>query len=430
MVGGSSSLNGMLYMRGDPTDFDDWAQAGAPGWSYADLEPYFRRIERYVDGDAPHLGDAGPLHLESRFHHGTHPASVDFVAAAERRGHRHVDSFDGPDGVAGCGFFLVNIRDGRRFGAREAYLESVLSRDTLTLWPDTRVVRLNLERGRCVGVTVVRDGAPTVVRATREVVLASGAAESPKLLMLSGIGGEQHLRDVGVPVRHALEGVGENFHDHVAVGVEFEKARDVQLSDFLGDAAVFHRSTREWVGADLETLLAVQTFEDGELAGGLSMRTALLRPMSRGTVRLHSADPEAPPLLDPRFLSADSDVERLATGVREALGIASTDPLSSWIDGLGDNAGLNSAMTDTGLYEWVQANAVSFWHIAGGCRMGLDERAVVDAELRVHGVGTLRVVDASVMPSVPSGHNQAAVLAIAERASDLLLGRRPLAAGA
>jgi choline dehydrogenase len=329
--------------------------------------------------------------------------------------------------VAGIGYWLLNTRDGRRFGAREAYLEPALSRQTLTLWPDSRVIGLNLQRGRCTGVSVVRDGVPTVARAAQEVVLAASTAESPKLLMLSGIGPQQHLRDIGIPVRHALEGVGENFHDHVFVGVEFDKARDVPPSDFAGDAGLFSRSTPDWVGADLETAFGVQAFEEGQITGGLWMRIALLRPMSRGTVRLRSGDPEAPPRLDPRFLTADSDTERLATGVREALAIAATEPLTSWIRQPADNAGLTAADTDTGLRAWVRANAASFAHVAGACRMGLDEQAVVDPELRVYGVGGLRVVDVSVMPSVTSSHCQGAVMAIAERASDLILGHAPLA---
>src|SRR5206468_2542555 len=196
LVGGSSSVNGMLWTRGDPTDFDGWAQAGAPGWAYADLLPYFQRVEGYAGTHAPHLGDGGPVHLESRLGHGDSRASHDFVAAAEARGHRNGGDFNTPNGAAGAGFFTVNVRDGRRYGVRNAYLEPALSRNSLELWADSRVIALNCEGSRCVGVTISRGGASLVVRAGREVVLAASTVETPKVLLLSGIGPEQHLREL------------------------------------------------------------------------------------------------------------------------------------------------------------------------------------------------------------------------------------------
>jgi choline dehydrogenase len=262
------------------------------------------------------------------------PAELDFVAAAQARGHRHADDFNGPGGPAGAGVVTVNVRHGRRFGAREAYLEPALSRDTLTLWADTRAISVNLEAGRCFGVTVIRDGASTVVRAGSEVVLAASAVETPKLLMLSGVGPERHLRDLDIPVRHALAGVGANFHDHASVGFQFESTREVPLTDYIFDSAVFIRSQPDWIGADLETLCYVQSFRNGQLRAGIGIRTGLLRPMSRGTIRLRSSDPMEPAVLDPRLFSVDSDVRRLAIGVRESLAIAGTAPMEGWITGL------------------------------------------------------------------------------------------------
>jgi choline dehydrogenase len=421
MVGGSSSINGMLWTRGDPTDFDGWAQAGAPGWSYADLEPYFRRVEGYASGGAPHLGDQGPLHLESRLGHGESPVSLDFISATEARGHRRLHDFNGPEGMAGAAILTVNIREGRRFGSREAYLDPALSREKLTVWSDTRAIQLNLRGSRCVGVTVQRAGAPDAVRARREVVLASSTPETPKLLMLSGIGPEDHLRRVGIPVRHALAGVGGNFHEHVSATIPFKIAREVPLTNFLFDAALFLKSTPDWVGADLEVICFLRSFEGGRMAGGVATRVGLVRPMSRGTIRLRSGDPMDHPLLDPRFLSADSDIRRLSHGVREALAVAATGPLDKWV--AGPVGGVSANLDDDELSAWLRAHAESFAHMVGGCRMGLDENAVVDPQLRVHGLEGLRVVDVSVMPSNVSGHPAAAVMAIAERASDLMLGR-------
>ncbi len=421
VVGGSSQINGLLWTRGDPSDFDAWAHGGAPGWSYADLVPYFRKVEGYADDDADYLGSAGLVHLESRRAHDPHPASLDFVAAAAARGHREVRDFNGPAGVAGAGHFVVNAQDGRRFGARQAYLEPVLDRPTLTLWADTRAIRVNLDDSGCTGVTVMRGGQPTVVRAACEVIVAASTAESPKLLMLSGIGPADYLNAMGVIVRHDLAGVGEEFQDHVSAMFAFEPARDVPLSPFEDDAALFHRSEPTWIGADLETL-----FFAGPPDGvGIAMRVGVVRPMSRGTVRLRSTDPEDPPLLDPRFLSVESDLRRLVSGVRESLAVAATPPLDRWIAGIGAGTGLLADMDDEEIGQWAHAHAQGFAHMIGGCRMGLDQGAVVDPELRVHGLDRLRVVDTSVFPSAPAAHTQAAVMALAERACDLILGRRP-----
>ncbi len=353
------------------------------------------------------------MYLENLLGHGVNPAALDFVAAAEARGHRRVDDFSRPEGVAGAGVVTVDVRAGRRFGAREAYLEPALSRDTLKLWAGTRAIQVNFKGSRCVGVTVRRDGVSTVVRATREVVLAASAVETPKLLMLSGVGPERHLRSIGIPVRHALAGVGANFHDHASVGFQFNTAREVPLTNFVFDSALFFRSEPDWVGADLETLCYVRTFQNGKLVAGLAMRTGLLRPMSRGTIRLRSSDLTEPPLLDPRLLSVDSDVRRLAIGVRESLAIAATAPMDQWIAGLDttnlrhlgfSGGGLREDMDDDQMNAWLRANAEGFAHMAGGCRMGLDEDAVVDPLLRVHGLDIGMNISTLAGEDVPDGN--------------------------
>jgi choline dehydrogenase len=221
----------------DPSDFDAWAQAGAPGWSYADLVRYFRRVEGYADGDGTAMGQTGPVNIESRAMHGINPAAVAFIDAAEQRGHRRLEDFNGPEGIAGAGPIAVNVKDGQRFGAREAYLLPALERSTLEIWADTRVIEVNIEDGRCIGVTLVRDGNTMFIGARREVILSASSVETPKLLTLSGIGPEEHLREVGIAVRHSLPGVGGDFHDHCSVAVPFETSQDVPLTSFPFDAA-------------------------------------------------------------------------------------------------------------------------------------------------------------------------------------------------
>jgi choline dehydrogenase len=257
------------------------------------------------------------------------------------------------------------------------------------------------------------------------VVVAASTAESPKLLMLSGIGPAAHLKETGIAVRHDLVGVGEGLQDDVSAAIGFDPAHDLAASAFEDDAALFHRSEPRRIEADLETIF----FATPADAGGLAMRVGLVRPMSRGTVRLRSSDTEDAPLLDPRLLSTESDVRRLIRGIRESLAIAATAPLDDWISGIQAGTGLRADMTDVEMTGWVHAHAQGFAHMVGGCRMGLDEGAVVDPQLRAHGVDRIRVVDTSVFPSIPAAHTQAAAMAIAERAGDLILEtrqRRPL----
>jgi choline dehydrogenase len=424
MVGGSSSLNGMMYTRGDPSDFDAWAHGGAPGWGYADLAPFFQRLENCVDNPDPNLGHSGPLYLQHRAYHQTHPAADDFLAAAEALGHRRLEHFDSREGMVGAGSFAANVKEGRRFGAREAYLVPALARDNLTLSVESRVIGLIFDGPRCVGVHVQRDGAIQAVWAAQEVILAASTAESPKVLMLAGIGPEAHLREMGIPVRVALPGVGANLHDHIMAVLRFTPAQSLPPAAFAWEVGLFYQSAPGWIGPDLETIFTPTAFDrqDEGAPSGITMVTALLRPMSRGTVRLVSADPLAAPALDPRFLAAPTDTARLATAVRTSLRIAATRPLARWIGGLADTGGLHTQMDDGELHGWVRANALSQYHMAGSCRMGLDELAVVDPQLRVYGVERLRVVDASIMPRVVSGHCQAAILAIAEKAADLIKG--------
>lgn len=407
-VGGTSSLNGMLYTRGDRSDFDAWAHGGAIGWDAKTLDPYFDRIEI-------------ELELEARSVKAVHPAATAFLDAASASGHQRLTDLTG----LGAGHFLTNVKNGRRHGAREVFIDPIQERENLHVWSDALVTRLTIERGRCIGIVAVVDGKLTTVRASREVILSTSAIESPKLLMLSGIGPEEHLRQVGIQTVVASPGVGQNLHDHVLGMVRFKKAVDLPSPEYGMDAGLFFKSSPDWVGPDLEIIFNPTAFDrqvPDEPPAGLTMLVALQRPMSRGTVRLASSDPAVQPLIDPGFLKARSDVDRLSYGIREAIRLSSTPPLDQWIAGLADNGELTEDPSDAFLEAWVRANAASQFHIAGSCRMGLDDYAVVDPALRVVGVEGLRIVDASVMPTVVAAHTQAAIFAIAERAADLIMG--------
>ena len=423
IVGGSSEINGTLWTRGDPADYDAWAANGAPGWSYQELLPYFRRIEGYGSDDLPHLGSGGPLHLERKV---PAPSSAvsDFVAAAVSAGHSEVGDVNRPEGVTGVGYFLVNEKNGKRFGARQAYLEPALARSNLTLWDNSRVLRLSLESGRCTGLAVSRAGGIEHVACAAEVILAASTVESPKLMMLSGIGPCDHLRALGINGRHPLEGVGVEFQEQPAVSLVLD-AEAADQSPELQMAILMHRSRPDWHGCDLETI----AFSGGFAGRQMMLRIALVRPLSRGRIRLRSSDPAEAPVIDPAFFRSENDLVRLGLGVEQSLSLASVSPLSRRVSGIDASTGLRAGATGAELHSWIRASAHGFAHMVGGCRMGLDHDAVVDPELKVRGLDGLRIADASVMPSVTAGHSQAAVMAIAERACDLVLDRPGPAGG-
>jgi choline dehydrogenase len=426
VIGGTSTVNGLLYLRGDPGDYDAWEARGAPGWDAATMEPYFRRVEDCVDVDDPTLGHGGPMYLEHLGAHGPHPGAEAFVEAAAGLGHRRVETFEGTGGLEGVGYFHANIKQGHRFGAFEGYLRPVLRRANLTVWTDTSVERLDFAGTRCVGVQVCRGGERYSVAASAEVILAASALESPKLLLLSGIGPPATLAALGIPTRVALPGVGENLHDHIMVVLNFPASAPRVEPYFLTETAVFHRSAPGESGPDLETIFvprAIGPDHSMELGQGCALICVLVRPDSTGSLTLRSADPSDTPVIDPGFLRDPHDADRLAAAVEHAIELSHSSPLAPWVDGPVTDLALRGNPDRVALREWVHDHAVTHNHIAGSCRMGVDDLAVVDPSLRVHGTEGLRVVDVSVQPRIVSGHCQGAVLAIAERAADLVLGR-------
>ncbi|MGH3679957.1 MAG: GMC family oxidoreductase [Natronosporangium sp.] len=440
LPGGSSNLYIMMHVRGHPSDFDNWAYHGAAGWSYAHLAPYFAKLEAQADPTDGRIGTAGPQRVTNAGGPDAHPMSQVFIDGCVELGHPRVPDFNGPQ-MLGTGWHHIDVVDGKRQGALQAFLEPALPRPNLTLRTDARATGLVFEGTDCVGVRY-RQSAPAKpsgdgrvlagaepaepgdrqVRAAREVIVCLGAIESPKLLLLSGLGDPDRLGALDIPVVAALPGVGENFHDHVLAGLIAETIEPVAPGkQNLSESALFTTSQPGMIAPDLQLAFVHVPFDiivGQQHPNAVSILPGVVRPQSRGTVRLASADPFTPPLVDPNYLADRSDLDRLVQAVELARDIFATLAFRPHLKGeLMPGAVVK---TRAEIEHFVRTRADCYHHQAGSCRIGIDDLAVVDPQLRVRGVANLRVVDASVMPAVPSGNCHTAVAAIAERAGDLI----------
>lgn len=423
VLGGTSSMNGLAHIRGHRLDYDGWAYHGAPGWCWEDVLPLFRRSEDCDLGPSEYRGAGGPLPVTTRYPR--HPVLESAVAAAQEAGIPFNPDHNGPE-LDGVGYSQLTMRDGVRATAWSAFLEPVAARPNLTLITEARALRLRLAAGRCTGVEVERDGRTELVEASGEVVVCAGALDSPQLLLRSGIGPAAELAELGIERRVDLPGVGRNLHDHLLVPVIFSSPQAIpervagvtQLH-----AHLFWRSRPGLVVPDTQPLffhLPLYRAEDmGGPEDGYTLMGGLIRVESRGELRLVSADPDVPPLLDPRYLSADADLEALTASVELVREIGRQPALAEWT--AAELYPGPSVRTRAELRDYVRRTASSYHHQVGTCRMGGDELAVVDPGLRVHGVEGLRVADASVMPFIPTGNTNAPTVMIGEKAADLLL---------
>jgi choline dehydrogenase-like flavoprotein len=445
VLGGSSSVNAMIYARGPRDDYDGWAAAGNPGWGFDDLLPYFKKSEHNErGGDALH-GSGGPLNvMDLRSPNRFGPV---FVEAAVQAGFTRNPDFNGPT-QEGVGMYQVTHKNGERFSAAKAYLTPNLSRPNLTVMTGAHTTRVLMEGRRAVGVEARVKGSLMQLRASREVMLCAGALQSPQLLMLSGIGPGALLQRHGINVVHDLPGVGANLHDHVDVvqvvdapqltelfglslsgamaairGIfEWRRARSGLLTTNFAEAGGFIKSQPDEALPDLQLHFVVgKLIDHGRktvFGHGYSCHVCLLRPKSRGSLALASADPLAAPLIDPNFLAERDDVDRLVRGFKIMRGVLGQPALAGHRGReLPASAG---ARSDAQIEAFIRGHADTIYHPVGSCRMGPTATDVVDAQLRVHGVQGLRVVDASIMPSIVGGNTNAPVIAIAEKAADLI----------
>ncbi len=444
VLGGSSSINGMMYMRGNAADYDQWAQMGLKGWGYEDVLPYFRKSEDHADRDDDYHGRGGALRVVKA--KADHPLYQAFLRAGYANGHPENDDFNGVR-QEGLGRYDFNYRDGRRESSATAFLRPAERRPNLTVWTKTHARRLVLEGRRVRGLEVERQGRPMTVTAGREVILSTGAVNSPILLERSGVGDPDVLAAAGVPCRHALPAVGTNLQDHLGVYLTYACREPITLySLFRPDRAVraalgvllfgtgpgsavpleaggFLRTRPDLEIPDIHITfvpgLNLETTRKGQGRHGYLINFYQLRPESRGRVHVDPNDPEGPPVIDPNYLEAEADRRCLRDGVRLAAKIGDTEPLARY------NAGPISPggplQDDTAIDEWVRQGANTIFHPVGTCRMGVDPDSVVDQALKLRGLGGLRIADASVMPTIIGGNTSAPTMMIAEKAADLIL---------
>jgi len=449
VIGGSSSINGHLYVRGQARDYADWVGLGAQGWGWDDVLPFFKRGETRVGGGAATRGEDGPLIVaDPRMRH---PLCDAFLQTMQGLGVPANRDYNAGT-QDGCGYYQYLMKSGRRWSAADAYLRPALARSNLAVRQHAHATRIVFEGRRAVGVEYRSDGSLRIARAAREVILAAGTINSPQLLQLSGVGDPELLNRLGIPVVHASPGVGENLVDHYAVriavrargigslnervhglrlGVEILKylvMRRGALASAVAHAFGFIRTASDATRPDIQLLFAPASYERGKVGQGAFERTpgftcgiSQLRPKSRGHVRIVSKDPFSPPEIQPNYLAAEVDVETFLAGIRFARRLFAAEPIAKYIES--ETWPGPEIASDADLAGFVRATGSTVYHPVGSCHMG-DERAPLDPQLRVRGVAGLRVIDASVMPSMVSGNTYAATIMVAERGAQLVLAGR------
>jgi choline dehydrogenase len=424
VLGGSSCLNAMIYVRGAPADYDHWAYLGNVGWDYAGVLPYFKKSEDYYGGASRYHGVGGPLTISRNT--SPNPLTDAFIEGAVRAGHPINHDFSGPE-LVGVGYTDTTVRDGRRCSAATAFLAPAHNRRNLTVETGARSHRLLIENGRCCGVVYERDGKLNTVRATSEVVVSAGAIGSPQLLLLSGIGPADDLKKLGIAVQADLPGVGQNLHDHLLTFVIHEASREIPApKNNILEAHLFAKSDPRLLVPDHQPLFMCNAPPLPTLeipANSYAAAPGIIRPAARGELKLAAADPAAPLHIDPRYLSEPADLNALVHSLEVAIEIMESASFAKWRK----RAVWPQAKTRAERIHWVRQTCETYHHQAGTCKMGIDAMSVVDPQLRVYGIEGLRVADASIMPTVVSGNTNGPSIMIGEKAADLIRQRKALA---
>jgi choline dehydrogenase len=447
-LGGSSSINGLISIRGQRQDYDRWAAAGNAGWSYAEVLPYFRRLEHTPFDDPGFHGMDGPLWCSPIGR--KHELIEAIIAGAGELGIPRNDDFNGAD-QEGAGYYHLSTRRGWRCSTATAYLRPARRRVNLRVETHARATRLVFDGKRADGVIYRRRGEELTARARREILLCAGALQSPQLLQLSGVGAPSLLHQFGIPTVHELRGVGENLQDHLQARIIFECTRPITTNDDLkswwrmikmgveygltrggpmaigiNQGGIFARAVAGAITPDVQfhvaTLSSDMAGSPTHLFSGFTMSVCQLRPESRGSVRIQSIDPLESPAMQPNYLSTANDRATLVAGIRLARKLAATRALAPYVKT--EYRPGPAAQSDDDLLEFAKNTGGTIFHPSGTCKMGdigRDSLAVVDSELRVHGVSALRVVDCSVMPVLVSGNTNIPVVMIAEKAADHIL---------
>ncbi|EQB03815.1 hypothetical protein L288_14545 [Sphingobium quisquiliarum P25] len=448
VLGGSSSINGMMFTRGHPRDYDQWAQMGNQGWSFDDVLPYFRRMENSWRGSSDRHGAGGPISTQGQST--DNPLYQALVEVARRNGYPVRQDFEA-DVPEGFGVPDFSIRKGRRSSTARGYLDPVLRRPNLTVAVEAQSTRIMFEGKRAVGIEYLRRGEIVQARASREVILSAGAYNSPQLLMLSGVGPADHLREMDIPVLADLPGVGQNLQEHPGLHTQFQPripmdfenairldrvARSVAWWAATGKgiagsipltAMAFYKSREGLERPDLETMFIPTAFDARIWFPGIARArghvfttsTIILRPDSRGWVKLRSNDPRDKPRIQWNLLAEESDLAAMRRGVRWIRGLMRQQPVSDLIgEEIRPGPSINS---DAEIDDYIRANIHTAHHATSTCSMGTGENAVVDAKLKVHGVEGLRVADASIMPVIVGAHTNAPSIMIGEKAAAMIL---------
>ena len=422
VLGGSSSINFLVYIRGNRHDYDHWQELGNPGWSYQDVLPYFKKSENQQRGASEYHGVDGELSVTDVI--SPAPISQRFVEAAVALGYDYNPDFNGTQ-QEGAGPIQLTIKDGKRHSAAAAFLVPILHRPNLTVQTGTLVTRLLLEGTRTVGVEYLYEGTLHQVRVNSEVILSAGAFDSPKLLMLSGIGDAEQLQAMEIPVVVDLPGVGQNLQDHILVPVPYETTQDLHTaitSNGCGETGLFlHSEINRGIAPDLELIFGpIMWAPPGYPNSGVGFTgiIALTHPENIGSVKLRSPDPKDTPMIRLNYLQSQADVQKLVDAIKLMRRLFQT---SAFDEFRGREVAPGADVTgDEALAAYVRETCGTVFHPIGTCKMGTDPMAVVDSELRVYGVEGLRVVDASIMPTLITGHTNAPTIMIGEKAADLI----------